>query len=654
MDAMVRLRSGRQLRAHWRRLKDDYEKLANPRIRYNYHPVGWLYGQTLSRTSIVADDVSRGEGPGARTNAALYAKAYGKNLLGGVRRRRKWHEAHEVHEAHERAAEDTGTAGSLSGRDFENLFGNQAAAAAEPDGALDRSLFASILRELDDGDGGEGGQGDGEFDGLAGAPGAPESRDTLHGAAQHLASTEENGWTAGETTQVVVRNRRVPLYGVSESLAYMAFRAEATYSVAQRVLEETAFLLGRRRRQGSPDAPLRLLDFGTGAGSGVLAALAPPEDAASWPIGGDVKATVVDSSATMREAVGAMLDAQAEGGAGGAVRLAARETYEELSSAVAHQPPQDIVLCNYVLSEMPSDRARAAATALLWESLGPGGLLVVIERGNAFGSHVVRSARQFALDTYGSDARVVAPCAHDRPCPLPPGQFCAFGHRAPYAMRDTDSIIDAKRRGRLRGFRSEQFSFAVLQRGAAEGAEGGERHPVDVGGPVVSTVSPEELRRWIGSAEEREGAAPLVRLTRPAYLDLSIRASGGDADALEALAALHALHAEPGAQREEDRVEGPMHMAVVRDEWARIVRPPRKHKGHTVLDLCTPDGELKQLTISKARGNGQLPGGYRAVRNAEKGGIWPYPRGHVDAEELRLLLPAGEGRGAGGGGVGGA
>lgn len=40
---------------------------------------------------------------------------------------------------------------------------------------------------------------------------------------------------------------------------------------------------------------------------------------------------------------------------------------------------------------------RAAATAVMWSLVAPGGALVLVEDGSAKGSHTVRSARQMVL-----------------------------------------------------------------------------------------------------------------------------------------------------------------------------------------------------------------------------------------------------------------
>lgn len=45
---------------------------------------------------------------------------------------------------------------------------------------------------------------------------------------------------------------------------------------------------------------------------------------------------------------------------------------------------------------------RAAATAVLWNLVSPGGALVIVEDGSAKGSHTVRSARQMVLSSAAS------------------------------------------------------------------------------------------------------------------------------------------------------------------------------------------------------------------------------------------------------------
>jgi ribosomal protein RSM22 (predicted rRNA methylase) len=86
--------------------------------------------------------------------------------------------------------------------------------------------------------------------------------------------------------------------------------------------------------------------------------------------------------------------------------------------------------------------------------------------------------------------------------------------------------------------------------------------------------------------------------------------------------------------------------ALASAQWSRIVRPPRRHAKHVVIDLCSaratppnmpnqsggaPDvdrspsgGILLQQTISGADKKGWLgPAGYRLARKVRWGDLWP-------------------------------
>jgi ribosomal protein RSM22 (predicted rRNA methylase) len=122
-----------------------------------------------------------------------------------------------------------------------------------------------------------------------------------------------------------------------------------------------------------------------------------------------------------------------------------------------------------------TDATKRAAVQVLYEALDVNGILVLIDNGSPIGSHSVRTARQFLLDMfnttsssdrvsdkegeavsasprmYGKTAevqyvlppptdpatqkpyryedftvKVLAPCTHDKVCPLKPGAWCSF------------------------------------------------------------------------------------------------------------------------------------------------------------------------------------------------------------------------------------
>ena len=42
--------------------------------------------------------------------------------------------------------------------------------------------------------------------------------------------------------------------------------------------------------------------------------------------------------------------------------------------------------------------------------------------------------------------------------------------------------------------------------------------------------------------------------------------------------------------------------------WSRLVRPVYKRQRHSILDLCTPEGEIERRIIARSHG---AQGGYR-------------------------------------------
>lgn len=83
----------------------------------------------------------------------------------------------------------------------------------------------------------------------------------------------------------------------------------------------------------------------------------------------------------------------------------------------------DLVIAAYLLNEVPEER-RATLIDALW-SKATGGL-VLLEPGTPAGFALIRQARQQLL---AAGATVLAPCPHDRACPMPAGDWCHFAQR---------------------------------------------------------------------------------------------------------------------------------------------------------------------------------------------------------------------------------
>ena len=57
-------------------------------------------------------------------------------------------------------------------------------------------------------------------------------------------------------------------------------------------------------------------------------------------------------------------------------------------------------------------------------------------------------------------------------------------------------------------------------------------------------------------------------------------------------------------------------------EWGRILRSPIKKRGHVVMDVCYPSGNIGRSVVSKGK-EGRAPVIYRAARKSQWGGLYP-------------------------------
>ena len=261
----------------------------------------------------------------------------------------------------------------------------------------------------------------------------------------------------------------------------------------------------------------------------------------------------------------------------------------------------DMVVSSYALGEIPEGVARVGRSGRvernqrqldvtirqLWDKVAPGGILVIAEPGTPRGSALVRRARALVLEVARRDAEqnarrngvspdlsaveayVVAPCQHDGACPIKEEHredgFATWCHFPQRALR---SKYAREMNQSARPYQDEKFSYVVLR-----------KQP---------------------RAEARRRAARATRRARDARAD-----------------------------DDSDDAEEPHHESVVREsveEWSRVIRSPKKRKGHVVVELCTARGEIERAVIAKSHGSDQGIGreGYKFARKLRWGDLWPF------------------------------
>jgi ribosomal protein RSM22 (predicted rRNA methylase) len=222
------------------------------------------------------------------------------------------------------------------------------------------------------------------------------------------------------------------------ALAYAAYRMPATYAAVAAVLARISSTV-----DGRAASPLRtLVDVGGGTGAALWAAAAAVPTLAA--------ATVLDRSEPALRL---------------GRRLAARSTARLLRGAawtravltplsLSPLAPADLVTMAYVLAELPA----ATGAALVSTAARAAAVVVVVEPGTPAGYRRVLAARGLLVR---EGLHIVAPCPHDRACPLADGtDWCHF------ATRLGRSPIHRRLKGGSLGYEDEKYAYVVAARAA--------------------------------------------------------------------------------------------------------------------------------------------------------------------------------------------
>ncbi len=213
--------------------------------------------------------------------------------------------------------------------------------------------------------------------------------------------------------------------GAGDVLAYALSRMPATYAAVSAVLDETM----ARSPGFSPDA---VLDVGAGPGTAAWAV------AEAFP---GIGATLVDHNRSFLS-VAEALAAEA-----GAVDVAVREG--ELGRfELGRRFP--LVTCAYALTEL-GDAELLAAADRLWAHCG--GVLLIVEPGRPRDYQRLMRVRDRLIAAGGE---VLAPCPHERACPLPEPDWCHF------SVRLSRSREHMRLKGGTLGYEDEKYSYLVV------------------------------------------------------------------------------------------------------------------------------------------------------------------------------------------------
>lgn len=244
------------------------------------------------------------------------------------------------------------------------------------------------------------------------------SRSEASQRSQKISTTYRTGGTSGT------------IKSEADALAYALARMPATYAAVAASLNALTEI--------APSlAPETLLDVGAGPGTASWAA------AEAFPSLHDF--TLLDANATLsRLALELVRDSS---------RLAeCRYLRGDASANLAEISRADLVVASYVIGELGEAEQRTLTEAM-WAKARHA--LVVIEPGTPAGYARILALRQQLIS---AGAYVVAPCPHEKPCPLIAPDWCHFSQRLPRSQAHRQI------KGAEVPFEDERFIYVAMTR----------------------------------------------------------------------------------------------------------------------------------------------------------------------------------------------
>lgn len=197
-----------------------------------------------------------------------------------------------------------------------------------------------------------------------------------------------------------------------DALAYAVVRMPATYAAVRHVLS-------RFQERCPAYSPASLVDFGSGPGTASWAAV----DA--WPALSAI--TQLDANSMLLQ-LGRRL---CESSSSIALREA-QAVQTNLAAPELAQRPADLAIASYTLAEMSVVEIRSLLGSA-WNQCT--GAFVIVEPGTPAGYERILLSRDLLLNL---GAKILAPCPHQRACPLIPPDWCHFVQRV---QRSRDHMV---------------------------------------------------------------------------------------------------------------------------------------------------------------------------------------------------------------------
>lgn len=454
---------------------------------------------------------------------------------------------------------------------------------------------------------------------------------------------ESNGDEDEVDSGVGMEDRKPVNYGPEETVAYAHYSMPSRYGIMKRIMREVNTLLPNFK-------PLRVVDFGCGPGTAAASIL----DTDGWKDNDSFRKYVgIDISRSMIDAAKIVVKDT------GVDSIFWDKTSEVVQRAHVQKDRYDMAVASFALSELTSDKNKIAAVQLMYEMLDDGGVLVIVEAGSPRGSHIVRSARQLILDSFNPSsgnnplstsssssgsavirpvldpppnvkshedigAFVVAPCTHDKKCPLGDGVWCSFSQKVFSGM--------------IRKAHEEKFSYVVIQKRSLNSYDArysGRKTKVRDGKAVAEVdvwTKDRSVDPTVAAEFSRGRHAGNVTGGSRGSFDMStprVQLHRTPVQILQQFMTTPAKRLSALVDQLVDEIDWAEYTPpLYRSEYGRILRTPLKQRGHVTMDICTPAGYVKRHVLSKKHML-EVPSLYTAVRKTTWGGLHPILSGEA-------------------------
>lgn len=263
------------------------------------------------------------------------------------------------------------------------------------------------------------------------------------------------------------------LQSQEDAAAYAAFRMPATFAAVYSALSQAKDRLPNW-------SPRIMLDAGAGPGTAMWAATAV------WP---DIEQiTLLEREEGMIK-LGKKLSALAS--------FSSIQKAEWIKTDIMgnwEASAHDLVTASYVLGELPIDY-RDKFIEKLWNTAKD--VLLIIEPGTPAGFLRIKQAREQLLTL---DANTIAPCPHNKLCPMEESDWCHFSERVPR------SRLHRQVKSAELSYEDEKFSFLCMSRLKSEPVCGRViRHPqVRKGHICFNICAPEGIVSSVVTRKDKE------------------------------------------------------------------------------------------------------------------------------------------------------